>query len=303
MVRAATVGVKDEASDRQRFWFRLGALGVLWAAAFQATLTKHYGYLWLNDGNWTHGWLIPLLSMYFILTRRTLLSSLPVVPAPAGAGVLAVTMVAYFVFRYVSPFDYIQRLCPVVALAGLVLLLGGWSVLRATWFPLAYLLLAVPIPNSIYVHLTMPMRVAASHLAGLFLSALPSIHVEVNRVIIEYVRLDTGGAGRLNVDDACSGMRLLMSFAAIGLAYAYLTTAPLWQKAVIVASCAPIAILCNTVRVTATGLFWIYDHPQWATGTPHMLTGIATLFIALGLFQGVASILSRLWIDDIKRGT
>ncbi|MCC7291073.1 MAG: exosortase/archaeosortase family protein [Phycisphaerales bacterium] len=276
---------------------RLAAAAVLFAWFFQRTLVHYFAYKWASDGNWSHGWLIPLISLYFLWTGKAELARTRRCPQPLAGVLLLGVLGAYGFYSWVRPILYYQGLCVPAGLAAVVLTLWGWRMLRATAFPIAYLLLAVPLPHGMYVELTVPLRRLASQLAGAALSLLPSVEVEVQKVVIDWVRLDTGASGYLNIETACSGLRLMMSFAALGLAYAYLLRGPMWQRIVIVLACVPIAVLCNAIRVILTGVFWIYDRPDWAQGTPHMLLGIVTLLIALGLFWALNAVMSRLWIE------
>lgn len=253
---------------------------------------------WTRDGNWSHGWLIAPLSFYFVWMRREKLLQAPVRPSLWGAVFLTASLLHYFHAYWHKPTMYFRCVALVETAASLVVLFGGWGMLRRTWFPIGYLMLAVPLPHSYYVSLTMPLRRWASFLAGRLLDLLPNVEVEVQRVVIDFIRLDTGYADHLNVEQACSGMRLMMSFLALGAAYAYLMDRPAWQRVGVVLSCVPIAIACNTVRVAVTGYFVIQGWPDLARGTPHMLLGVATLFLALGLFWTVSQVLGRLIIEE-----
>jgi exosortase len=100
------------------------------------------------------------------------------------------------------------------------------------------------------------------------------------------------------VEEACSGMRLMMAFVTLGVAMAYLGDRPVWQRLVMVASCVPIAVACNAIRVTVTGLLHVYGRGELARGTPHQLLGFVMLAIALGLFSALGYVLSRLFIEE-----
>jgi exosortase/archaeosortase family protein len=111
----------------------------------------------------------------------------------------------------------------------------------------------------------------------------------------------------LNVEQACSGMRLTMAFVTLGIAMAYLGNRPVWQRLVLCGLCVPIAVLCNVIRVILTGLLYVFkDEPigiklgfeSWTRGTPHALLGMAMLPIALGLFALSGWILSNLFIEE-----
>ena len=113
---------------------------------------------WLNDGNWSHGWLIPAFSLYFLGTQRERLAQLRATPNYLGAVVLVGSLVLCFVSAWWWRMAYPQAVSLVGAIFGLTLLLGGWSVVRVAWFPIVFLLLAVPLPQSVYVDLTLPLR-------------------------------------------------------------------------------------------------------------------------------------------------
>ena len=102
----------------------------------------------------------------------------------------------------------------------------------------------------------------------------------------------------MGVAQACSGMRLLMAFCALGVAMAYLSDRPWWHRLIMVAACVPIAIFCNMLRVTITGLIHIHWSPEYAQGTAHTILGLVMLFVAFGLFSGILYILNNLFVED-----
>lgn len=253
---------------------------------------------WLNDGNWSHGWLIPVFSLYFLSTRRDELSLVHLRPSYFGAVILTVSLVVCFVSAWWWRMAYPQAVSLVGAIFGVTLLLGGWSVIRVVWFPIVFLLLAVPLPRTVYVDLTLPLRrLAASASAAVMPLFMPGLHVEAQAVVIDYT-LPGSPPGTLNVEEACSGMRLTMAFVTLGVLMAYLGERPAWQRLVLVASCVPIAVFCNAVRVTVTGLLYISGNQDLAQGTPHQLLGILMLGIALGLFALLQYILSHLFLEE-----
>lgn len=277
---------------------RLVIVAVLLIAVYWGSIRHQLIARWLNDGNWSHGWLIPLFSLYFLYTRRNDLLRCRPKPGYTGAWVLAGSLCVYFVSGWVFRMAYPQTLSLVGSVFGLTLLLGGWSVMRVAWFPIAFLVLAVPLPDRLYVELTMPLRqwasTAAAALMPLFASGL---HTEAQAVVIDYV-IPGRPPGTLNIEEACSGMRLMMAFVTLGVAMAYLHDRPVWQRLVMVASCLPIAVLCNTIRVTTTGLLYIQGHEDLAQGTPHQLLGVAMLMIALGLFALLGYVLSHVFLEE-----
>ena len=252
---------------------------------------------WINDGNWSHGWLIPLFSLYFLGTRRRELAAVRFKGSYLGAIVLALSLAMYFVSAWRLRMAYPQALSLVGAIFGVTLLLGGWGVMRIAWFPIAFLLLAVPLPDRLYVAVTLPLRVWASTAAAALMPLLVSgLHTDAQAVVIDFV-VPGRPPGTLNVEEACSGLRLTMAFVTLGVAMAYLGERPVWQRLVMVALCLPIAVLCNTIRVTVTGVLYVTGHEGFAQGTPHQLLGIAMLMIALGLFSLVGYVLRSLLVS------
>ncbi|MBI4719378.1 MAG: exosortase/archaeosortase family protein [Planctomycetes bacterium] len=257
---------------------------------------------WINDGDWSHCWLIPLFSLYSLHARREELGRVQARPSYWGAAVLALSLGLYFFSAWRLSMRYPQALTIVGAIFGATLLLGGWSVVRLAWFPIAFLLLAIPLPESVYVALTQPQQVIASKAAAAVMPLFaPGLYTEAQAVVIDYL-LPGRPPSQLNVAEACSGMRSMMAILTLGVAMAYVDDRPAWQRLVMILFCIPIAILCNTIRVTITGLLVIYGHDDWARGTPHLVLGMLMFAVALGLYSLIGYVLSRLWVEDTTEG-
>lgn len=281
-------------------WVRLCVLTVFVVLVYLDSLRYTIGSRWIHDGNWSHGWLIPLFSLYFLWTKRTALATVKVRPSLWGTAVLLASLVAYFYFLWRLPMGYPRALTLVGTLVGLVLLLGGWPMLRLTWFPIAFLMLAIPLPERVYVALTMPQQKLASGAAALIMPLVtPGLYMEAQGVVIDYL-MPGRPAGQLNVEEACSGMRSMMAIVTLGVALAYLGDKPLWQRLVLLMTCVPIAILCNMMRVTLTGLFFIHGYEGLAKGTPHQILGLAMLVLALGMYSVVGWVLERLMVEGVE---
>lgn len=276
---------------------RLVVIVALLVAVYGETAWNHLIHRWMNDGNWSHGWLVPVFSLYLLADRRDYFASVQPRPHFLGAVLLLFSLAVFFVTSWVYPMVYPQIVSIVGSILGLTLLVGGWPVLRVAWFPIVFLLFAMPLPRGLYVELTQGLRALASTLASVIMPLFaPGLYTEAQAVVIDYEF--QGRSGHLNVEEACSGMRLLMAFLTLGVAMAYLGTRPLWQRIGMVCSCVPIALACNTIRVSTTGLFFVYGMDSWATGTPHQVLGIAMLALAFGLFALVGYVLSHLIVED-----
>lgn len=252
-------------------------------------------YKWRTDGNWSHGFLVPVFSLYFLAIHRDAWLHCPRRANFFGLLVMIASLGLLYGSMVFGQFGYPQAVSLIPCLLGMVLFMGGWRLLREVWFPIAFLICAIPLPQAQYFELTLPLRRLASHSAAALLGLLPEVETEVRGVVIEYDY--RGDVSALNVEEACSGMRLMMSFVTLGIAMAYLGDRPLWQRIIMIISCAPIAVFCNMIRVFITGVLYVYGHQDMAQGTVHGLLGLAMLPIALGLFALVGYVLSNLFVE------
>ncbi|MGA1979090.1 MAG: exosortase/archaeosortase family protein [Sedimentisphaerales bacterium] len=254
---------------------------------------------WITDSSWSHGFLIPLFSLYFIDQAKSEILNLRPRPNYLGLFFLILGILFYF-FNIVSPsgYGYFRPTSMIATLGAIVLFLGGWRLIRYTWLPIAFLVFAVPLPTRFYVSLTMPMQKLAAGVTTVLLNLVNGLEATVSGVVIDVVYKGQRMDPPLNVAEACSGMRLLMAFLALGVAMAYLHYRPMWQRIILLASTIPIAIFCNVVRVTATGFIYILIHPRYAQGIYHDLLGMAMLPLAFGLYGFLAWFMSSLFIEE-----
>ncbi len=275
---------------------RIAIVALLLFAAYRVPISDLIVYRWWNDANWSHGWLVPFFSLYFLTTLRAKISRVEVRPSWWGLGLLLAALTSYFWFLIILPVGYPRALSIVPAILGVTLLLGGWGILRTVWFSILYLVLAIPLPGGLYFSITFPLRLISTKVASVLTAWITGAHTETSGAVIDY--LYNGQEGQLNVEEACSGMRLMMAFFALGLAMSYLGERPAWQRVVLALSCIPIAIICNVIRVTMTGCIHIFEYESWAKGTPHELLGLAMLPIAFGLFALVGFVLKNLVVEE-----
>jgi len=256
-------------------------------------------HVWLTEASWSHGFLIPLFSLYFINRHKSEVLNLQSRPNYLGLFILLCSVVFYF-FNIVSPsgYAYFRSISMLAALGAVVLFLGGWCLLRYTWLPIMFLVFALPLPRRYYVGLTMPMRQWAAQVAAVLLNMVADLEATASGVVIDVIYKGKHLEPGLNVAEACSGMRLLMAFLALGVAMAYLHYRPLWQRVILLASTVPIAIFCNIVRVTVTGFIYVLIHPKYTQGRYHDMLGIAMLPLAFGLYGLLAWFMSSLFVEQ-----
>jgi exosortase len=281
-------------------------------------------HLWMTDPDWSHGFLIPLFSLYFIHQKKREILSLEYVrdplpellrgrrppallPGQTRASYLGLffllSILAFYVFNVVSPagYAYLRPISVIAAVGAVVLFLGGWRLVRYTWLPIAFFLFAIPLPRRYYVGLTLPMRHLSAVVATMFLNMIPGLDATTSGAVIDIVYKGQRLEPALNVAEACSGMRLLMAFLALGVAMAYLHDRPRWQRAVLLLSTAPIAILCNIVRVTATGFLYVLVDPKYTQGLYHDMLGLAMLPLAFGLYGLLAWFMASLFVEEDEK--
>jgi exosortase len=201
-----------------------------------------------------------------------------------------------FVYR----FGYLRSLVIIPVVGSIVLFIGGWKLVKYTWLPIVFSVFAIPLPERIYTDMTIPMRKLAAAIAAQLLNLVSGLKAEASGVVIDViykgVKLEPG----LDVAEACSGMRLLMAFLALGVAMAYLHYRPMWQRLILLASTVPIAILCNIVRVTVSGFIYVLLDPIYAQGIYHDMLGLLMLPLAFGLYGLSAWFMSNLFVDESR---
>ena len=192
--------------------------------------------------------------------------------------------------------DFVWDVGMVVTLFGVVLMLAGWDVMKTAWFPIAFLLCALPWPGLVYSWVAGPLQTLAAKAAVV---TLRFTGVDAVRSGTKMLIMERTGMRVLNVAEACAGLRSLMTFITIGAAIAFLSARPLWQKAIIVLSAIPIAIFCNVMRVTGQGLLDHYASHELAEGFAHQFVGIIMLIPAFFLILFVAWLLDHLFLDEV----
>jgi exosortase len=284
------------AAPRSFPWPLLAALSAAGLSAYALFASELAGLAarWQTDAGWSHGFVVPLISAYFVRQRWDGLRRLTPRGAWAGLLVLAGGVAAHVAGR-AAGLPLASVLAMLAALAGGVLFVLGGAILRRLAAPIVYLLFAVPPPAALYARLTAPMQLAAAEVGAWLLPLAGADAVRRGTV------LDVAAAGRtvtLNVEQACSGMRLLAAFTALAAALAWSSPRPLWQKAALTAASVPIAVLCNAGRVALTGALAVHVGPEWARGAAHEYLGLLMLAPAALLQLGTAWVLDRLVVDD-----
>jgi exosortase len=249
--------------------------------------------------DWGHILVIPLISAYFIWRRRAELLAEPFRPAWAGIALMAVGLAIYFL-GYLGPRSVLvhtnARGAGVgLTLFGVALLLFGWRSMRYLWFPLGYwVVFGQVISDAIIKPVTELLQDLSARGAWL---ALNLVQVETERDGNVLTVWHNGVRKPLNVAEACSGMRMLLAFLALGVAIAHTGLPRWWQKALLVGAGIPIAVGVNVLRVMTLGILSLWD-VDFAAGEFHNMVGLVWLVPAFVMYMGVLWVLRNLLIED-----
>ncbi|MFN3959800.1 MAG: VPLPA-CTERM-specific exosortase XrtD [Parvularculaceae bacterium] len=240
---------------------------------------------WGNQQELSHSYFIPLISIYLVwLNRDTVKKS---IGGPSLAGVFLIgAALALLVLGQLTSIFLLQHLGMVVAVAGLVAAFGGLSLLRTVAAPVAFLFFAVPPPHWVITVLSFNFQQISS-VVGVFMVELMGIPVHLSGNIIDL------GDYRLQVAEACSGLRYLFPFLSLGVMAAYMYRGALWQRLVIVAATIPITIFMNSFRIAATAALVQAYGTEHAEGALHFFEGWVVFLFCLAALFGLIAIFAR----------
>ena len=239
-------------------------IGALMAAIYAGILVKLVTDWW-QIPDFSHGFLVPIFSAYLVWTKRKALSEIAVSPTWSGVVVVAAGLVVLFLGVYGAEM-FLSRVSLVILLAGLVLCFGGRQFLKELRFPLLVLLLAIPIPAILFSQITFPLQLLASKLAS---DLLPLFGVPILREgnVIQLPAMS------LEVAEACSGIRSLMSLFTLSVFFGYFMEKSVMRRTLLALASIPIAIAANAVRIFGTGMCVQYWNPDKAQGFFHEFSG------------------------------
>jgi exosortase len=278
--------VRDESSSRtSALW--TGAALIALALVVYAPILYYMVLHWKLVDDYSHGFLIVPLALYFAWERRPQLRRAVIEPSWWGVVPLFLGTLTLTIGRLGVELMN-MRVSFVLTLIGLVLLLFGKQVARILAFPLLFLFLMVPLPQSLVNVVAFPLQLIAADAATgiLYLLRIPALR-EGNIIHL--------ATTQLFVEEACSGLRSLMALVTLGVIFAYFFRKTLAERVIIVASAIPIAILVNTFRVALTGVLTHHIGQEAAGGWIHQTEGMFTFAIAMLILLTEAWILQKIW--------
>jgi exosortase len=266
----------------RRFGWRIWLLVAVFLGLYGPVLIRLVRQ-WNSDADYSHGFLVPFLSAYLIWQRRDTLAQVVRRPSNWGLVVVFGSLGVLFLGSLGAEL-FLTRISIVGTICGLIIYFSGWRLLRALAFPLAFLLFAIPIPTLIYNEIVFPLQFIASRFATSILEMLNLFPImrEGNVLIMPGMRLE--------VVEACSGIRSLMSLLALAAGYGYLAEKSVPVRWFLFLAMIPLAIISNGTRVMITALMTNYIGPKAAEGFMHEFSGWVIFVVATALFLALHSL-------------
>jgi exosortase len=273
-ITAEPVTVNRLRGSVMRFWLPYLVIGLLLVAVYFRIAGKLV-FDWYDIPDYGHGFLVPLFSIYIMWDNRNVLRNTPVRQSWGGLPLVLLGLCIVVLGVYGADL-FLSRTSFLILLAGLIWTFMGRSMLRAMQFPLLTLLLAIPFPEIVFNKITFPLQLLASQLASGILPWLgvPVLH-EGNVIELPVMKLE--------VAEACSGIRSLMSLFTLAIFYGYFLERGIWRRVILALASVPIAVAANAARIVGTGLCVQYWDPDKALGFFHEFSGWVMFVISLML--------------------
>jgi exosortase len=267
-------------------WWQAAVLVGLVGWLYASVLWRLVGQ-WLHDPNFSHGIFVPAFSAFVLWQNRQRLLALRPAPSWWGLPLLLIASVL-LVVGILGAELFLSRISLLLMIAGLVILLRGWSHFRAILFPWAFLILMIPIPVIVFNQVTFPLQILASKVAA---NVLPVLGVPVLREgnVINLPAMP------LEVAEACSGIRSLLSLVTLSIIYGYLMESRNSIRIILALASVPIAVAANSLRIVGTGLLVQYWDPDKAEGFFHAFSGWLIFVVSLTMLYALHKLLLRFY--------
>jgi exosortase len=241
---------------------------------------------WWDDPNYGHGLLVPVFAAYILWREQTRWCSVPVRASNYGLPIM-LSALGLLLLGLLSAEVFSARVSLIILISGIIVFLGGWRMLRSIGFPIGYLFFMIPLPAIVYYQLTFPLQLLASRLGayGLVMLGVHTVR-EGNLLILPNVTLE--------VVEACSGVRSLLSLLAAVVAYGYLAENSTWKRCLLVILTIPIVILSNGLRLVAAGILSYVYGSEVDSGSVHTILGLAFFVLAFLSIILIHSVLRKL---------
>jgi exosortase D (VPLPA-CTERM-specific) len=250
---------------------------------------SHMVQIWERQEEYSYGFLIPFISLFFLWQKKNELAALPFEGSWTGVLILLPGFGLFFLGE-LSTLYIIVQYSFLVSLFGLVLAWLGWKGVKVIWAPLVFLLFMIPLPNFLFQNLSAHLQLISSEI-GVWVIRLFGISVYLEGNVIDL------GTYKLQVADACSGLRYLFPLMTLGFMAAYIYQAAFWKRAVVFLTTIPITVLMNSFRIGAIGIMVDYWGQSMAEGFLHYFEGWVVFMACLGVLLVEMAVLSRIGAD------
>jgi exosortase len=286
-------GCTPSLSERGRF--RLGAILLLLAALAYAyaDIAAALVAQWSADENYSHGFLIVPLALYFAWGRRAALRGIPARPSSWGLLLVAVSLAA-FLAGVVAAELFVARASFIGVIAGAIAFIYGPRHLRVFAFPVAFLVLMIPPPEILFNQVALPLQLFASR-AGEVVLRGAGVPVLRDGNVLELVSM------RLEVAEACSGIRSIVSLLTFALVLGQFSGGSRARMLLLCAATIPIAVVANATRVAATGLAAHAWGPGVAEGLLHSTSGLLVFAAAVAVLLVLERTTARVRLPAVRR--
>jgi len=243
---------------------------------------------WSLPGSvFSHGWIIPLASLFLVWRKRAAVLAAKKRTSLAGFG-LVVTLLLLHMLGYRSILPRLSLLAFIGLLWAVPYSLWGRGVARHLFFPAVYLVFCVPF--TFLVHLTFPLRILASTISVHLLNALGVPCARVGTAL----HVQAAGGMAFDVADPCSGLKYIVAISALTALYAYISQSAQWKRWLIFALSVPLAVIANVARVVGIVFAGLVFGKELAAGLYHDFSGYLVFAVAVALIMLVSAALNRL---------
>jgi len=246
---------------------------------------------WWTDPNFSHGVFVPLFVALVIWRDRQELAGIPLKPSWGGLPIIVVALATLLAGVFGAEL-FLSRSSLILLAGGCVIYFAGWRYFRALLLPWLFLFLMVPIPAIVFNQITLPLQFFASETAADILRWLgvPVLR-EGNVIVLPRMPLE--------VAEACSGIRSLMSLGTMAIIYGYFADTSVWRRVLLAFMAIPVSVAANALRIVGTGLTVQYWDPDKALGFFHEFSGWLIFVVSLIMLFGLHALLRKgsQWAD------
>jgi exosortase len=247
---------------------------------------------WQRNEDYSAGQLVPLVAIFFVWVRRRNLRECVIQSCWWGGIALLILAQTARLYGLLFMFESAQRYSLILTVAGLVLLVAGWQVFRRVFWILLFLLLMVPLPGRIHNMISGPLqRLATSGSVFILEVFLPRVSHQGNVVMLS-------PNTPMAVAEACSGLRMLTAFIIVAGFIAYMVKRAPWQKAALLASSIPVAVMCNIIRIVVTAILMLMVSTEVGEKFFHDFAGLVMMPAAVLLLFAELWFMNRLVLPE-----